>query len=108
MYSLLNDFKKFVKIIENQDERNIIDLTNYDFLGATTLLPLFSYSIENNIDKFIFKSNDYLIDHLNKILQKKPHDNTSLPFEELPKGMSIENAENFASDFTENIMDKLT
>ncbi|MDR2624396.1 MAG: hypothetical protein LBC39_07545 [Methanobrevibacter sp.] len=102
-HSLLDDFKKFMKIINEHDGGNSIDLTSYNFLGAATLLPLFAYSNQNNINKLISQSNNPLTQYLEKVLQHRPHNNTTIPFEKLPLKMTA----NEIADFAENIKNKL-
>ncbi|MDR2623338.1 MAG: hypothetical protein LBC39_02025 [Methanobrevibacter sp.] len=60
IHSLLDDFKNFMKIINEYDGGNSIDLTSYNFLGTATLLPLFAYANQNNINKLISQSNNPL------------------------------------------------
>ncbi|MDR3291503.1 MAG: hypothetical protein LBT10_05060 [Methanobrevibacter sp.] len=102
-YSLLDDFKKFMGIIDNHTGENSLNLTNHNFIGATILLPLFAYSKQNNINTFISKQNNPLTLHLEKVLQHKPPNNTTIPFEELPPKMTEYEIANFA----ENIRNKL-
>ncbi|MDL2271321.1 hypothetical protein LJC03_05915, partial [Methanobrevibacter sp. OttesenSCG-928-I08] len=101
MFSLLDDFKKFVDIINNYQGEEVIDLTNYSFLGAATLLPLLGYMKQNNINNYI--PNIRTADYCKRVLGKKPHTTTTLPFEELPKNMR----ENEFADFAENIRKRL-
>jgi len=102
MYTLLYDFKKFIQIIDNHDGGDTIDLKNYTFLGAATLLPLFAYARSNEISKYIFNSIKAM-NYCKRVLNIEPHTNTTLPFEELPKHMS---ATDFA-DVAEKIRRKL-
>ncbi len=101
MFSLLDDFKKFINIVNNYRGGEVIDLTNYPFLGAATLLPLLGYMKKNDINKY--RPNVRTADYCARVLGKIPHTNTTLPFEELPKNMG----EDEFADFAENIRKRL-
>jgi len=101
-YSLLTEFRKFKTILNNYDGNGVVDLRNHDFLGATTLLPLFNYMIKNNIYKYDPHPN--IKDFCDRVLGKTDNKGTTIPFEELPKNISSE----YFGDFPDKLRRLLT
>jgi len=91
--SLLRDFRTFKNIINNYDGGGVVDLTNYNFLGPTTLLPLFIFMMKNDINKYIPHIDTK--NHCDRVLGKSPNKYTTIPFEELPRHISDEDIGNF-------------
>ncbi len=84
--SLYDDFNKFKRIIENHDGSEVINLRNYNFLGAATLLPLLNFMMTNDILKYT--PNRHTEHHLDRVLGRAPCTKTTIPFEKLPDIMS--------------------
>ncbi|MDR1819309.1 MAG: hypothetical protein LBR15_03550 [Methanobrevibacter sp.] len=81
VYSLLNDFNKFIKIMRNHDGSNKIDTSTESFLSPTTLIPLLC-EINNKKIQYI-TAHPNTSNYIKDILNKKAT-NTRTPFIILP------------------------
>lgn len=81
-YKLLNDYRKFERIVTAYDGTKTIDTSKYNFLAPTTLIPLLTFINKNNIRNI--KTHTKTLDYISRILNGEQTP-TNTPYEILPK-----------------------
>ena len=79
--SLISNLKKFDKIIKDNENTNVMDLSKHAFIAPTTLLPVLQYMELNNITKYI--PHPSTTHYLRKILGKEKCTDTTFPLRKL-------------------------
>ncbi len=86
--NLLNCYKQFSNIREHSDKSNKIDLTNFEFLSPTTLLPLILYVEQNSAKEIILPKNENLKSYFTTVTSRfycYSENQSFLPVTKLPK-----------------------
>lgn len=103
MITLLQDYKKYEKIMGNVNENSeYINTTKYDFLAPTTLIPLLCMQNKLNIPILV---NDSTEDYVKRIINGDST-NTNTPYQVLPKSAKERQDNELTEKMVNNIKEK--
>lgn len=103
MITLLQDYKKYEKIMGNVNENSeYINTTKYDFLAPTTLIPLLCMQNKLNIPILV---NDSTEDYVKRIINGDSTNNNT-PYQVLPKSAKERQDNELTEKMVNNIKEK--